>query len=295
MTRWRADLYLVGTAFLFGVTFVVVQEGVEDAEPFPFLAVRFLVGLLVLVPLARSRPRTPGVWRDGLAAGIVLGAGYAFQTIGLQYTTPSVSAFITYLCVVFVPLLSTLVFRKPPHLLTVAGVVIAVVGLVLLTGGLGGGFERGEWFTVACALCFAVHILILSRVAPRHDPVVLTVAQLAPVMIGCGLIGLFTGGYRVGPTALLAALVTGVGATALAFLLQTSAQRMVGPTRVVIILLLEPVFAALLSALMGERLGAEAILGAALILLAVVVVEVLPQALERSRRDRAPAVAEVSP
>jgi drug/metabolite transporter (DMT)-like permease len=288
--RWRADLSLVGTAFLFGVTFVVVQEGVEDAEPFPFLAVRFLIGLLALVPLAWSRPRTPGVWRDGLAAGVALGAGYAFQTIGLQYTTPSVSAFITYLCVVFVPVLATIVFRRPPHLLTVVGVVIAVVGLVLLTGGVGGGgFGRGEWFTVACALCFAVHILVLSRVAARHDVVVLTVAQLAPVMVACGVIGLFTGGYRMGSTALVAALVTGLGATALAFLLQTSAQRWVGPTRVVIILLLEPVFAAMLSAILGERLGARAVLGAALILLAVFVVEVLPQVFAR---ERAPAITE---
>ncbi|MGH9118598.1 MAG: DMT family transporter [Acidimicrobiales bacterium] len=112
--RWRADLSLVGTAFLFGVTFVVVQEGVEDGEPFPFIAVRFLIGLVVLAPLAWRRQRTPGVWRDGIAAGVALAAGYAFQTTGLQYTTPSVSAFVTYLAVVFVPVLSTIVFRRPP-------------------------------------------------------------------------------------------------------------------------------------------------------------------------------------
>jgi drug/metabolite transporter (DMT)-like permease len=290
--RWRADLSLIGTAFLFGVTFVVVQEGVKDAEPFPFIAVRFLIGLLVLVPVARSRPRSPGVVRDGLVAGVALAGGYAFQTIGLQYTTPSVSAFITYLCVVFVPVLATVVFRRPPHLLTVVGVIIAVVGLVLLTGGVEGGFGRGEWLTVACALCFAIHILVLSRVAPRHDVVVLTVVQLATVTIGCGVIGFFTGGYAMGSTALLAALVTGIGATALAFLLQTSAQRVLGPTRVVLLLLLEPVFAAGLAALMGERLGVSGALGALLILLAVVVVEVGPVVMGRSRH---PVVAEAGP
>ena len=218
MTRWKADLSLVGTAFLFGVTFVVVQEAVEEAEPFPFLAVRFLIGVLVLAPFAWSRPRSPGVWRDGLAAGVALGAGYAFQTIGLQYTTPSVSAFITYLCVVFVPLLSTIVFRRPPHLLTVVGVVIAVVGLILLTGGVGGGgFNRGEWLTVACAL-------VLRR--PHPDPVpggapsrrssCSPSPRWSTVMAGFGVIGAFTGGYAIGSTALLAALVTGIGATAVA-------------------------------------------------------------------------------
>ncbi|MGH9118599.1 MAG: EamA family transporter [Acidimicrobiales bacterium] len=171
-----------------------------------------------------------------------------------------------------------------------AGVVIAVVGLALLTGGAGGGgFGRGEWLTVACAVCFAVHILILSRVAARHDVGLLTATQIATVMIGCGVIGVFAGGYGMGRTAWVAALVTGIGATALAFLLPTSAQKVLGPTRVVLILLLEPVFAALLAAALGERLGLRAALGAVLILFAVVVVEVPPQI---RGRDRPAAVAE---
>jgi drug/metabolite transporter (DMT)-like permease len=277
MAHWKADLSLVGAAFLFGVTFVVVQEGVEDAEPFPFLAVRFLIGLAVLAPFAAGRPRTPHLWRDGALAGLALGAGYVFQTTGLQYTTPSVSAFITYLAVVFVPIIVTFAFRRPPQPSTVVGVVVAVVGLVLLTGGMGGEFGRGEWLTLGCAFCFAVHIVILARVAPRHDTVVLTAVQIAVVMVGCGVVGWFAGGYGLGATAWLAALATGIGATAIAFLLQTGAQKVVSPTRAVLVLLLEPVFAALLGAVLGERLGWQGVLGGLLILAAVVIVEVVPQ------------------
>lgn len=289
MGRRKPDLWLVAAAFLFGVTFVVVQDGVETAEPFPFIAVRFLIGLLVLLPLAVTRRRTPHIWRDGIGAGIALGAGYAFQTIGLQYTTPSVSAFVTYLMVVFVPILTTVIFRRPPSALTVAGVLIAIVGLLLLTGGTGRDFGRGEWFTLGCAVAFAAHIVILSRVSHRHDTLLLTATQIGTVMTGCGVVGFFAGGYRLGPSALLAALVTGVGATALAFLLQTGAQKQVGPARTVVILLLEPVFAALLGALLGERLGWRGASGAALIMAAVVVVEVVP--LLRADRIRELAAA----
>jgi drug/metabolite transporter (DMT)-like permease len=286
VARWRADLSLVAAAFLFGVTFVVVQEGVETAEPFPFIAVRFLIGLLVLAPLAWRRPRTPGVVRDGVAAGVALGTGYVLQTTGLQYTTPSVSAFVTYLMVVFVPVITTVVFRRPPAAITVVGIVVALVGLVLLTGGAGQGFGRGEWLTLGCALAFAVHIVILSRVSRRHDTVLLTAIQIAVVTAGCGIVGWFAGGYRLGSTALLAAIVTGVGATAVAFILQTGAQRVVGPSRAVLLLLLEPVFAAVLGAILGERLGWTGVAGALLILVAVMVVELVPT----MRADRSPDV-----
>jgi drug/metabolite transporter (DMT)-like permease len=292
--RWRADLALVAAAFLFGVTFVIVQEGVEDAAPLPFLAVRFLIGLVVLVPFAAGRPRTPQLWRDGGVAGLALGAGYVFQTTGLQYTTPSVSAFITYMAVVFLPVIVTIAFRRPPQPSTVVGVVIAVVGLVLLTGGVGGEFGRGEWLTLGCAFCFAVHIVILARVAPRNDTIALTAVQIAVVMVGCGVAGWFTGGYGLGAAAWAAALVTGIGATAVAFLLQTGAQKVVSPTRAVLVLLLEPVFAALLGAVLGERLGWRGVLGGVLILAAVIVVEVVPQ-LRGSDVPAARAAAPESP
>jgi drug/metabolite transporter (DMT)-like permease len=283
---------LVAAAALFGATFVVVQEGVESAEPVPFIAVRYLVALALLAPLAASRLRTrdPRLWWDGAAAGLALGCGYVLQTTGLQYTTPSVSAFITYLLVVFVPIISAVVLRRRPHPLTVFGVALAVVGLALLTGGAGQGFGRGEWLTLGCAVAFAAHVVILARVAPRHDVVALTTVQVATVMVGCGVLGFVTGGYRLGTPGWVAAIVTGIGATAVAFLLQTWAQRVVGPTRTAIVLLLEPVFAAALGAVLGERLGLSGVVGAALILVSVVVVEVLPQLVPPRRAELAAGV-----
>jgi drug/metabolite transporter (DMT)-like permease len=282
--RLRADAALVGAALLFGGTFIVVQEGVEQAEPVPFIGARYLIALLVLAPFARRRPPTPGLARDGVVAGIALGAGYIFQTAGLQYTTSSTSAFITYLLVVFVPLIAAVVLRRRPHGLTLVGVAVAVVGLALLTGGGSGRLGKGEILTLGCAVSFAAHIIVLAEVARRHDVVRLTLVQIATVCAGCGIAGLFLGGYGFGAKAWVAAAATGIGATALAFVLQVWAQRIVGPTRTALVLLLEPVFAAAFGYVVGERLGWIGVLGGLLILVSVAVTEVGPQLLtQRSR------------
>jgi drug/metabolite transporter (DMT)-like permease len=210
LSRWQADAALIGAALLFGATFVVVQDGVEDAEPIPFLGVRYSVAFLVLLPLARRRPTTPGVWRDGAVAGVALGIGYVLQTAGLQYTSSSTSAFITYLLVGFVPIRAAVVLRRPPSRLTIAGVAVAVVGLVLLTGG-GDGFGRGELLTLGCALAFAAQIVVLARVAGRHDAVRLTLVQVAVVAGACLPAGLAFGGYRFGSAGYVAARAAGVG------------------------------------------------------------------------------------
>jgi drug/metabolite transporter (DMT)-like permease len=285
--RWQADLALVVAAFFFGTTFLVVQDAVEDAAPVPFLAVRFLIAGAVLAALGGRRRGTPHELRHGVAAGVALLVGYVVQTVGLQYTSPSTSAFITYLLVVFVPLLTFVVLRRPPHPLTLVGLVLAVAGLVLLTGGADTSFGRGEALTLACAVAFAAHIVILGETAGRHDAIRLTCVQVATVGLACLGVSLVTGGLGLGAGALWAAAFTGVFATALAFFAMVWAQRVVSPSRAALILLLEPVFAALLASATGDPLTGAALAGGILILVAVVVAEVLPPWLA-ARREPAP-------
>jgi drug/metabolite transporter (DMT)-like permease len=274
-TSRTGDLALVLAAICFGTTFLVVQGAVERVEPVPFLAVRFLVAAAVLWPLARRRPATPGERRDGVMAGIALLAGYVLQTVGLQYTGSATSAFVTYLLVVFVPVLGLILLRRRPHPVTLAGIAVAVVGLVLLTdpGGAGSshGFGRGEVLTLGCAVAFAAHVVILGETAHRHDPIRLAAIQVSVVGAACALPGLWLGGYRFPAPAL--------AATALAFLLQVTGQRTVPPARAALLLLLEPVFAGIVAAARGERLSAAQLAGAALILLAVAISELLPDLL----------------
>lgn len=285
--RWQADAALVVAAFFFGTTFIVVQDAVERVDPLPFLSVRFLIGAAVLGLVAHRRSPgrtdrhdtagrgTPGELRDGVLAGLLLLAGYVFQTVGLQYTTAATSAFITYMLVVFVPFISYATTRQAPHPLTLVGVVLAVVGLVLLTGGADTGFGRGEVLTLGCAVAFAAHLVYLGDVAPRHDAVRLTTVQLATVGAACFIPAAIQRSFDLDGGALAAAAFTGVFATAVAFLAMVWAQRVVSPSRAAILLLLEPVFAALLSALIDEPLTAEVVAGGALILIAVVLAEVV--------------------
>jgi drug/metabolite transporter (DMT)-like permease len=291
--RRRADLALVVAAF-FCTTFLVVQDAVEDADPVPFLAVRFLIGGAVLAVLGRGRAATPLEMRHGVAAGALLFVGYVLQTVGLQYTSPSTSAFITYLLVVFVPLISFAVLRRRPHPLTLVGLVLAVAGLVLLTGGADVALGRGEVLTLGCAVAFAAHIVLLGETAGRHDPVRLTCIQVTFVGLACLAVSVLTGGLRMGWAAVGAAAFTGVFATALAFFAMVWAQRVVSPSRAALILLLEPVFAALLAWATGEGLSGGALAGGALILTAVVVAEVIPpwlagRAAPREAGERRPA------
>lgn len=282
-------------AVAFGTTFLVVQGAIEDVEPVPFLAVRFLVGALVLWPIARNRTPTPHELRDGLLAGATLLAGYLLQTIGLQYTGSATSAFITYLLVVFVPLLGLVLLRRRPHPVTLAGVALAVVGLVLLTdpGGAGesAGFGRGELLTLGCAVAFAAHVIVLGETAGRHDPFRMAAIQVAVVGAACAVPGLWLGGYDFPASATTAAVATGIFATALAFVLQVTGQRTVPPARAALVLLLEPVFAAALATLTGDPLSGGQLVGAVLILGAVVASETLPEVLARRREWLDPAVS----
>lgn len=274
----RAHTALVVAAVLFGTTFVTVQAAVEDVEPVPFLAVRFLVGAAALAPFALrggGARRQPGLVRAGVACGAALLAGYVFQTVGLQYTSPTVSAFITYMLVVLVPLIAAVAGRKLPTAGVAAGVVLSVIGLALLTGGASGvGLGRGEVLTLACAFAFAVHIVILGDVAPRFDTVRLNFVQLATVGAMCLVPGFFLGGYGFTTKAWVAAGFTALAATAIAFALQVYGQRRVAPTRAALLFMIEPVSAAALGWVTGDRLQWTGFVGAALILGGIALAEV---------------------
>ena len=275
-----AHLALLAAGVLFGTTFVVVKDAVADVQPVPFLAVRFLLGGLVMLPLAARAPSRPGEMRAGVLAGSALLAGYVLQTIGLQYTTASISAFVTYLLVVLVPVIAVVVLRRPPTAPTVAGVVLGTAGLYLLTGK-GLALGRGEILTLGCAFSFAVHVILLAEFAPRFDVRRLNAIQLLVTGGACLLPGLVLGGYDFTARAWVAAIYTAVAVSAGALGLQLWGQRHVGPTRASLLLMIEPVSAAVLGYVLGERLGGRGALGAAVIMLGIVVAE-LPLLRRRS-------------
>jgi drug/metabolite transporter (DMT)-like permease len=241
----------------------------------------------ILGPIAwrRREHATPEEVRHGVIAGLALLSGFVLQTFGLEHTTASSSAFVTYLLVVMVPVMTAILSRRLPTAATVIGVLLAMVGLLLLSGG-PSGFGIGELLTLACAVGFAAHIVVLSRTAHLHDAVRLTFWQILTVGVACLIPGAFLGGYSFGADVWFAAAFCGLGATAGAFFLMVWGQRVVPGTQAALVLLLEPVFAGVLGYASGERLGWAGLAGALLILIAILVSEVVP-ALLTQRGQRA--------
>jgi drug/metabolite transporter (DMT)-like permease len=290
-----AHMAVLGAAVLFGSTFVPVQDAIRHAGTLPFLAVRFLFGAAVLAAVAGHRAGWRPWWDArtvvaGVRCGVPLLAGYVLQTAGLRFTTSSVSAFVTYLLVVMVPLLEAGTRRRLPATGVLAGVVVATAGLFLLTGAhLSVG--RGVALTLGCAAAFAVNIIEIDRAVGRNgtsppvDAVALATVQLAVVGIGSLVPGVFLGGYAMPAGSVVAALYTGVAASAVAFGLQVWGQRRVGPTRTSLLLMVEPVTAAVIGWFTGARLGAPAVGGAVLILAGIALSEVGPGRLHPIERS----------
>lgn len=282
--RLKADLALVGVTFVWGTTFVVVKSALADASPLVFVWLRLLVASILLgVLFGRGRAlRSAGLARAGAAIGFFLAAGYAFQTVGLKYTTPAKSAFITTLSVVLVPVIMVGFLRHRVRLGMLGGVGAAALGLYFLTMPPGRfAMGKGDLLTFFCALAFAGHIVVVGHYAPRYGFRGLAVSQ-----VGMALLLTTAGVPLLGATGLevpfavwsgrlvLALAITGVLATAVAFSVQTWAQQFTSPTHTAIIYSLEPVFAALTSfVVLGERLGGRGLLGAGLILAGVLLAE----------------------
>jgi drug/metabolite transporter (DMT)-like permease len=275
----RADAVLVSITAFWGVTFVVVKDAVALADPFTFLALRFFLGAVLLTLVAWRGIRGAALLRAGTGLGVLLFVGFAAQTSGLQFTTPSRSAFLTGLSVLLVPFLSIAFHRRRPPPASLLGVAFAVCGLWALAGGnslsIPTGFGKGEELTLLCALAFALHITLIERLARTHPPAPLVAVQLWTVAV-LALVTLSALGPRLRSTPALwsAVLITGVGGSAVALLLQAWAQARTTAVRAALVYALEPVFAASYSVALGrEQLGLRELLGGGLIMLGVLVSE----------------------
>ncbi len=272
-----AFVALVLVTAVWGVTFVQVKDAVELYPLFGFLALRFAIAAVVLAAPAAGRLRTlgrPG-WVAGSALGLLLAAGYALQTAGLERTTVSSAGFITGLYVVFTPLLALLLFRTRVGGAVWVGVALAVVGLTMLSG-IGAGDPLGDLLVLLGSAAYSVQIVLMERYAPRYDPIAFTQAELLAAFAGFAVVAVALGQIEVprGWTVWGALLVTGIFASALAFLVQTWAQRRTSATRTALAFALEPVWAGIFGFwLAGDRLGAVGWGGCAVIMAGIVVAE----------------------
>lgn len=279
----RADLALLAITALWGATFITVKSALSYASPMVFLVLRFLLGSTVAAALARGELRDAKVWRRGSALGVLLFGGYALQTLGLEHTSPSRSAFLTGLTVVFVPFAAQLVAWLPPRTAaprvgasTALSVALAAAGLWWLTGmEASSAVSRGDALTVGCAVMYALHVAATSRFGQHVHPVALVSVQLL-VTAGLAAGSLPFVDLHLEPTMALwgAVLLTGLLASALAISVQVWAQARTPAVRAAVIYSLEPVFAVAYGVALGEGWpGGQELLGGALVVGAVLVAE----------------------
>ncbi len=265
---------LIGVTAIWGWTFVVVKDAIAAYPIAPFLALRFVLAAVVLLPAALRAPR-PFV--AGLPVGLLLAAGYLFQTVGLADTRPSDAGLVTGSFVVLTPLLDRAIFGVRPARAVVLAVALAGVGLVLLVAGAPIGVGRGDAIVLAGALAFAGQIVVLSRISARHDAAALTAGQVTAAAALFVALALASGEVPAPPAGVVAAVViTGLLATSLAFFVQTWAQRALAATPTAIVLATEPAWATLFGiALAADPFPPLRALGA-LLLLAAPLVAVVP-------------------
>jgi drug/metabolite transporter (DMT)-like permease len=281
---WLVDFSLVIVCLIWGATFILVKRALADISTLLFLTLRFTIATVVLALIFRKEFRSPKLLmslRAGLLAGLCLFSGYVLQTFGLKYTSASKTGFITGLYIPLVPLFSGLIYKKIPQLSELCGVATAFAGMALMTIQTDlMDINKGDLLVAGCAVVYAFHILLLGRFAGSANLGILIVTQIATGMgVGAGTF------WWAEPVRLqwttnvwVALVVTSLLATALAFSVQTWAQRFSSPTRTALIFSMEPVFAWATSYLLaGELLSRRGTLGAVLILAGILLVEVKPR------------------
>ena len=267
----RGGALLVLASLLWGSTFVVLKHSLVLIPPGELLFSRFGLATVAVLPFFR---RDQKLWRAGGELGLLLGVGYATQTIGLQYTTVSRSAFLTALFVVFVPVVGAVAGRRSRPIVWTAAAV-AMLGVAFLSGD-GAPFNRGDAWTLCCAIVWAVYILRLEHYAARLPSLPLTAVQLGVMAIGSGVWAACEPHlpHTAGPFPWVAILYLGLIATALTTLLQTIGQKSVSAAQAAVLYTVEPVWASVFAfLLLREQPGPRGWAGMLLILAAALLTQ----------------------
>ena len=269
---------LLVVTFFWGITFTLVKDAIAQVDLFSFLGQRFTLSALLLLPfcLRRRQGFSPDILWKGAVLGLLLFGGYAFQTIGLLFTSASNTAFVTGLNVILVPVLGGMFFGRPLGLKLGTSVALAGAGLFFLCTGGTMAVNKGDLIVILCAISIALHIIYTARFVQNCDAYWLTAVQIAVVAL-CSNLCAWTRGHEVvfwEPDILWAMVICVLFATVFAFLVQTSMQRYTSPVKTALIFCMEPVFGALCAHVYAhERLGEWGWIGAVSIFAAMVLAE----------------------
>jgi drug/metabolite transporter (DMT)-like permease len=287
--RYIADFSMLAVTAVWGFSFTVLKIVLgQNVSVLFFVFSRFLVATAFLYPFCGKSFKTldRGGYIGGIGVGILIFLGFSLQSFGIEHTTASKAAFITGLASLFVPLYLLLHRRKLPSAINGIAVLAAMFGMYLLTDPAGGGFNRGDFLVLLCALAFGAQIYVLGIITKGRDPIPLTFLQLATTAVLAGILLPFEAlQFEFSFKAVGAVLFLGILGTAGALLIQTWAQKKTSPVKIGLILTAEPLFAYLFaSALLGDYFNPVQKIGGAIIIAAVLSAEVLPLLLRSNNR-----------
>lgn len=252
-----ATAALVAATAVWGSTFIVTKDSLDELDPASFLSWRFGIGAVVLL-LVRPRAVTLLTRPDrrrSAALGVALAAGFLLQTTGLQHTLAGVSGFLTGAAVILTPVVASVFFKEHVGAAGWAAVALSAVGIAVLAGGVTAGSSIGAALTLAGAACFAVHITGLSQWATRKNALGMTALSVVVAAVVCGVVAAASvEGITVPatPAAWQAVVYLGIVATCIGFAVQAWAQSALTATTAAVVMTMEPFFAAALAVAVGE-------------------------------------------
>lgn len=294
LMEFKAELILILLTAIWGGTFSLIKGALDYASPLVFVSIRFGIAALILFPFVYKHFK--GLNKKQILDGLLIGwwffPGFILQTVGLQYTTASKSAFITGTFVIFTPIAQMLIMKKLPTLVNTIGIGIAGVGILLLSSGdgdvvsvlseLGSTFNFGDFLTLICAMSFSIYIVYLDVVTKRNNYLYATFSQLAFTTVAALIlmpVFHFTGVERImfklNNELIFAFIYTIFFATLFNITMMTKYQKEVPPVKAAILYSFEPIFAALIAyILLDERFTTLGFIGAAIIFTGLIITEV---------------------
>lgn len=287
MTRLRADILLLVAALIWGFAFVAQKDALLYIGPLTFVAGRFFLSFIVTLPLAlrerqnaaRDKIEKCNIAKLLFALCTVFTGGVILQQTGLATTSVTNAGFLTGLYVVFVPLICFALFRQKIPAVIIPAVALCVTGTYMLSGG-GYGFGWGDAQVLLCAVFFALHVVLVGRLMARSkSPLQISCLQYGAVTLAalCGFFAFESPTLSGLQGALPALLYAGIASGGIAYTLQMVAQQYAPPSDTAVILSSESVFAAIGGyILLNERISATGMAGCALIILAILMVELAP-------------------
>jgi len=289
MRKYIGEIGLAVVAIIWGSGFVASAVSLEHFTPYQILAIRFLIGiiLLSLVFFKKLKNIKKSTIIRGSIIGVFLYLAFALQTVGLVYTTPSKNAFLTAVNVVIVPFIAFFIFKRKMDKFELFGALLAIIGIGVLSLKFSGGVNFGDFLTLLCAVAFAFHIFYTAQFVKHEDPVLLTVVQMAAATVLGFIVVLFKGETNLVANfeGVSAVLYLGVFSTTIAFLLQTVAQKYTTETKAAIILSTEAFWGMIFSVIiLSEVLTAKMAIGATLILAAIIISETKLKFLKKRHR-----------